>query len=249
VVLSGGAGAGATIVGRDPESDLAVLRIRGEQLPAITFGDSEQLQVGDAVLAIGNPFGVGQTVTMGIASATGRTRLGINTFENFIQTDAAINPGNSGGALVDGNGRLVGINTAIYSETGSSAGIGFAIPVKMAKAVMQQLIETGRVERGWLGVEIADLTPEFATRFNLAADAGAVVMRVVRGGPGEAGGLRPGDLVVSVDGKRTPDTVAVINATTEARPGQTAQVAVRRGSKDLTLAITIGRRPTPAARR
>jgi len=245
VVLAGGREARAKIVGADPDTDLAVLKVQAERLAAITFGDSEQLQVGDVVLAIGNPFGVGQTVTMGIVSATGRNRLGINTFENFIQTDAAVNPGNSGGALVDSNGHLVGINTAIYSETGSSAGIGFAIPARMARAVMEQLITLGRVERGWLGVEIADLTPEAAAQLKLEQASGAVVARLVRGGPAQAAGLRPGDVIMAIDGTPIADARAVIDATATLRPGARARLQVARGAQLLELAVTVGERPAP----
>ena len=245
VVRAGGAVTRARVVGADPETDLAVLKIQAAKLPAITFGNSEMIQVGDVVLAIGNPFGVGQTVTMGIVSATGRNRLGINTYENFIQTDAAINPGNSGGALVDSNGHLIGINTAIYSQSGASAGIGFAVPAKTAKAVMEQLIGTGRVERGWLGVEIADLTPDAAEQLGLAATSGAVVARVVRDGPAARGGLRRGDIVKAVGGKPTADAVAVINATADLRPGVPSEIRVLRGGKEIDLKIEAGRRPAP----
>ena len=245
VVRAGGAAARARLVGADPETDLAVLKIEAAKLPAITFGDSETTQVGDVVLAIGNPFGVGQTVTMGIVSATGRNRLGINTYENFIQTDAAINPGNSGGALVDSSGHLIGINTAIFSQSGGSAGIGFAVPAKTAKAVMEQLIGTGRVARGWLGVEIADLTPDAARELGLSATAGAVVARVVRGGPAERGGLQRGDLVKAVGGKPTADAVAVINATADLRPGASSEILVLRDGKEIGLRIEAGRRPAP----
>jgi serine protease DegQ len=246
VVLGNGPATRARVVGADPETDLAILKIEGKSLRAITLGDSDRLQVGDVVLAIGNPFGVGQTVTMGIVSATGRNRLGINAFENFIQTDAPINPGNSGGALIDARGDLVGINTAIYSQTGSYAGIGFAVPVKTAKTVMEQLIKTGRVERGWLGAEVTDVTPEIAERLGTAPESAAVVVRTVRGAPAEGGGLQPGDIIVSLNGKPTPDAVAVINAVADTRPGQTVQLGVKRKGAQLTLKITIGKRP-PAA--
>jgi len=245
VALADGREARARLVGADPDTDLAVLRIQAERLPAITFGDSDQLRAGDVVLAIGNPFGVGQTVTMGIVSATGRNRVGINTFENFIQTDAAVNPGNSGGALVDSSGHLVGINTAIYSQTGSSAGIGFAIPAKMARSVMEQLITTGRVERGWLGVEIADVTPETAARLKLANAGGAVVARLVRGGPAHAAGLQPGDVVTAIDGKEIADARSVIDATGTLRPGARALLKVVRGGKVVEVAVTLGERPAP----
>ena len=171
-------------MGNDPESDLAVLKVELKNLPAITFGRPDQVSVGDVVLAIGNPFGVGQTVTQGIVSGLGRTHLGINTFENFIQTDAAINPGNSGGALVDANGNLIGVNTAIYSRTGGSMGLGFAIPVSLARQVMDQIIATGSVTRGWIGVEVQDITPDLAESFKLTNNKGVLIAGVVRGRPG-----------------------------------------------------------------
>lgn len=246
VALADGREARARLVGADPDTDLAVLKIEAGRLAAITFGDSERLQPGDVVLAIGNPFGVGQTVTMGIVSATGRNRLGINTFENFIQTDAAVNPGNSGGALVDSNGNLVGINTAIYSQTGSSAGIGFAIPAKMAQSVMTQLITVGRVERGWLGVEIADVTPEAARQLKLENAGGAVVGRLVRDGPAQVAGLRPGDLVTSVNGKAIADARAVIDAIATLQPGAQAALKLTRGAQVLEISVTVGKRPARA---
>ncbi|MER2553730.1 MAG: trypsin-like peptidase domain-containing protein, partial [Thauera sp.] len=192
VALNDGRKFAARLVGRDPETDLAVLRIDGEAvLPAITFSASDSLAVGDVVLAIGNPFGVGQTVTMGIVSALGRSQLGINTFENYIQTDAAINPGNSGGALVDGAGSLVGINTAIYSRSGGSLGIGFAIPVSIARNVLEQIVATGEVVRGWIGVEIQELTPELAASFGYRDASGALIAGVLRGSPADRAGVRP----------------------------------------------------------
>jgi serine protease DegQ len=195
----------AKIIGSDPESDLAILQIKADKLPAITFGQMESLRVGDVVLAIGNPFGVGQTVTMGIVSALGRSHLGINTFENFIQTDAAINPGNSGGALVDSEGHLVGINTAIYSRTGGSLGIGFAIPVSSARSIMEQIIRTGSVTRGWIGVEAQEITLELAESFGLPGTEGSLIAGVVRGSPADTAGIRPGDVLLSVNGKTVKD--------------------------------------------
>src|SRR5688572_15521868 len=183
----------AKVVGNDPETDLAVLRVSSDTLPAITFGSSDALKVGDVVLAIGNPFGVGQTVTGGIVSALGRTGLGINTFENFIQTDAAINPGNSGGALVDVGGNLVGINTAIFSRSGGSMGIGFAIPVSTAKMVLEQIVKSGGVTRGWIGVEVQEITPAVAVSFKLQTTRGALIAGVLRGGPADKAGVKPGD--------------------------------------------------------
>src|SRR5216683_4553570 len=194
VALADGKKLLAKVVGNDPETDIAVLRVSAENLPAISFGSSETLRVGDVVLAIGNPFGVGQTVTSGIVSALGRTGLGINTFENFIQTDAAINPGNSGGALVDVNGNLLGINTAIYSRSGGSLGIGFAIPVSTARSVLESIITTGTVTRGWIGVEPQDVTPEIAESFGLEQKSGAIVAGVLQGGPADKAGIKPGDI-------------------------------------------------------
>ena len=229
----------ARVVGTDPETDLAVLKIDAKNLSAITFGKSEQLQVGDVVLAIGNPFGVGQTVTQGIVSATGRNRLGINTFENFIQTDAAINPGNSGGALIDTNGNLIGINTAIFTKTEGSVGIGFAIPVSLARQVMEQIITKGRVDRGWLGVAAQDIEHDANVR-------GARIMGVQRGGPAERAGIRPGDVVVAINGKPIPDTGALINETAALAPGTRGTFGVLRDGKPLSVPVEVGRRPPPA---
>jgi serine protease DegS len=201
VLLHDGRNAEAKLVGTDPETDVAVLKIGLEQLPTITLSQDKNLLVGDVVLAIGNPFGVGQTVTMGIVSATGRDRVGINTFENFIQTDAAINPGNSGGALVDAKGNLVGINTAIFSRSGGSQGIGFAIPMSIARDIMSQIIETGQVSRGWLGVEAQDITPQLAESFNLQGVTGVIIAGIQRSGPAAQAGLRPGDIITSINGQ------------------------------------------------
>jgi serine protease DegQ len=238
VMLPGGKVAEARVVGTDPETDLAVLRGDAPGLQPITFADPASVQVGDIVLAVGDPFGVGQTVTQGIVSATGRNRLGINTFENFIQTDAAINPGNSGGALVDTSGHLVGINTAIYSRSGGSQGIGFAIPVSLARQVMEQIITTGRVSRGWLGVSARDVIHE-AT----GAAAGAALVAVQRGGPAERAGLRAGDTVVSINGKEIGDTAALINETAALSPGTQAQFRILRGREVVSVAVELGQRP------
>ena len=205
VALSDGRTMLAKVVGIDPETDLAVLRVDAERLPAITFGRSEALRIGDQVLAIGNPFGVGQTVTSGIVSALGRSGLHINTFENFIQTDAAINPGNSGGALVDAHGDLVGINTAIYSRTGGSMGIGFAIPVSTAKAVLEQIVKSGSVTRGWIGVEVQEITPALAESFKLGDARGAIIAGVLRGGPADRAGVKPGDVLTAINGRAVSD--------------------------------------------
>jgi S1-C subfamily serine protease len=238
VMLPGGKVAEARIVGTDPESDLAVLRVEAKGLQPITFADPASVQVGDIVLAVGDPFGVGQTVTQGIVSATGRNRLGINTFENFIQTDAAINPGNSGGALVDTSGNLVGINTAIYSRSGGSQGIGFAIPVSLARQVMEQIIATGQVSRGWLGVGARDVVHE-----STGAPAGAVLVAVQRGGPADRAGLRSGDTVIAINGKEEVDTAALIGETAALMPGTRAQFKVLRGSEPIAVTVELGQRP------
>jgi serine protease DegQ len=238
VMLPGGKVAEARVVGTDPETDLAVLRVEAKGLQAITFADPSSVQIGDIVLAVGDPFGVGQTVTQGIVSATGRNRLGINTFENFIQTDAAINPGNSGGALVDASGHLVGINTAIYSRSGGSQGIGFAIPVSLARQVMEQIIATGSVSRGWLGVGARDVIHE-----TTGAAVGAALVAVQRGGPADRAGLRAGDAVVSINEKEIGDTAALINETAALNPGTKAQFKVMRGREALSLTVELGRRP------
>ena len=238
----------AKVVGNDPETDLAVLRVTSENLPAITFGSSETLRVGDVVLAIGNPFGVGQTVTSGIVSALGRTGLGINTFENFIQTDAAINPGNSGGALVDASGNLVGINTAIFSRTGSSTGIGFAIPVSTAKMVLDQIVKSGTVTRGWIGVEVQEITPPVAESFKLGASRGALIAGVLRGGPADKAGVKPGDVLTEVQGKPVADPAGMLNLIAALAPGQSAKVKLKRKGNDVDATITVGRRPKPQAR-
>ncbi len=251
VFLQDGRRARARVIGTDPETDIAVLRIALDDLPVITLADSDRIQVGDVVLAIGNPFGVGQTVTYGIVSATGRDQLGINTFENFIQTDAAINPGNSGGALVDALGRLVGINTAIFSQSGGSQGIGFAIPVNMARAVMEQIITHGRPLRGWLGFEGQPLTPRLAAALGLPPDRrGMVVTGLVRGGPAHRAGLRPGDVVVAIDGKPVREARAALAIIAGHRPGDRVRLEVLRDGQRLTLEATaIERPPSRAARR
>ena len=243
VALSDGRSLPARVVGADPETDLAVLKIDTNDLPGITFAEAESLKVGDWVLAVGNPFGVGQTVTAGIVSALGRTHLGINTFENFIQTDAAINPGNSGGALVDAAGNLVGINSAIYSRTGGSQGIGFAIPVSIARRVMEQIIKSGSVTRGWVGIEVQDLTPELAESFSLKAAQGALIAGVLKGGPADAGGIRPGDVLLSVDNKTVIDSASLLTLIADLSPGVKAQLRVARKQKMLDLKIQVGRRP------
>lgn len=243
VAVGEGKPAPAELVGTDPETDLAVLKVKAHDLSPIVLGDSDAVHIGDVVLAIGNPFGVGQTITQGIVSATGRNRVGINTFENFIQTDAAINPGNSGGALVDSAGRLIGINTAILSPSGGSLGIGFAIPVRTATEVMAQLIKEGRVARGWLGVEAQDLTPALAKALGVHATSGAVLMRMLRGGPADRAGLRPGDIVTSMEGKPVADTRDLIERTAAIKPGNQGEFAVLRDGNEVKLRVEVGRRP------
>ncbi|HPR07612.1 MAG TPA: Do family serine endopeptidase, partial [Denitromonas sp.] len=245
VALNDGRKFEAKLVGRDPETDLAVLRIEaGSALPAVSFAPSESLSVGDVVLAIGNPFGVGQTVTMGIVSALQRSHLGISTFENFIQTDAAINPGNSGGALVNSEGALVGINAAIYSRSGGSLGIGFAIPVTFAKDVMDQIIRTGRVTRGWIGVEIQDITPELAESFDLPDTEGALIAGVMRGGPADKGGIQPGDVLIGIGTQPIASPQRMLELVAALAPGADARFTVRRKKQVIELPVKIGRRPT-----
>ena len=248
VALADGKKLLAKVVGNDPETDLAVLRISGENLPAITFGSAENLRVGDVVLAIGNPFGVGQTVTSGIVSALGRTGLGINTFENFIQTDAAINPGNSGGALIDAQGNLIGINTAIFSRSGGSMGIGFAIPVSTAKMVLDQIVKTGTVTRGWIGVEVQEITPPIAESFKLEGTRGALIAGVLRGGPADKAGVKPGDVLTEVEGRPVADPTSMLNLIAALAPGRPATVKLKRNGNDVEAKITVGRRPKPQAR-
>jgi serine protease DegQ len=245
VALADGRRLRARAVGADPDSDLAILQVKPEKpLPAITFGSVESTRVGDAVLAIGNPFGVGQTVTMGIVSALGRSHLGINTFENFIQTDAAINPGNSGGALVDADGNLLGINTAIYSQSGGSLGIGFAIPVSSAKKIMEEIIRTGHVTRGWVGVEAQEVTPELAESFDLPPDTtGALIAGVLRGSPADAAGIKPGDLLVAVGGQPVKDPQVMLDMIANLKPGDQVPFHVRRGGEEVDLAVKVGKRP------
>ncbi|MDR0240141.1 MAG: Do family serine endopeptidase [Burkholderia sp.] len=245
VALADGRTATAKVIGSDPETDLAVLKINMTNLPTITLGRSDQSRVGDVVLAIGNPFGVGQTVTMGIISALGRNHLGINTFENFIQTDAPINPGNSGGALVDVNGNLLGINTAIYSRSGGSLGIGFAIPVSTARTVLESIITTGSVTRGWIGVEPQDVTPEIAESFGLQQKSGAIVAGVLQGGPADKAGIKPGDILVSVNGEDITDTTKLLNTVAQIKPGTPTKVHVVRKGKELDVNVVIGKRPPP----
>lgn len=249
VALADGRKLRAKAVGSDLETDIAVLQVEGGSVPAITFGDTDAMRVGDVVLAIGNPYGFGQTVTMGIVSALGRSQLGINTFENFIQTDAAINPGNSGGALVDAAGNLVGINTAIYSQrSGGSLGIGFAIPASSAKQIMEQIIQTGGVTRGWIGVEAREITPEMSESFRLGATTGVLIEGVLRGGPAERAGLKPGDILVAIEGKPVKDPNSMLNLVAALVPGKPASIRLRRDNKDVDVQVAVGKRPTPRRR-
>ncbi len=233
----------ARVIGSDPESDLAVLQIKADKLPTVTFAPPDGLRIGDVVLAIGNPFGVGQTVTMGIVSALGRSHLGINTFENFIQTDAAINPGNSGGALVDVNGNLVGINTAIYSRTGGNHGIGFAIPAASARNIMEQIIQNGAVTRGWIGVEAQEITPELAESFGLPDTEGALIAGVMRGSPADAAGVRPGDVLLTVSGKPVKDPQIMLDLIAALKPDERASFRLRRDKSIVEVQVKIGKRP------
>jgi serine protease DegQ len=243
VALPDGKTLPAKVVGTDPETDVAVLKVQHAALPAITFAKQDGLSVGDVVLAIGNPFGVGQTVTMGIVSALGRSHLGINTFENYVQTDAAINPGNSGGALVDGSGNLVGVNTAIFSRSGGSLGIGFAIPVSIVRQVMEQIIAHGGVTRGWVGIEVQEINPEIAESFGLKSTDGALIAGVLRGGPADRAGIHPGDVLVAVNGKPVTDSVSLLNLIAGLAPGQTAQLRLIREQKELQAVATVEKRP------
>lgn len=247
VALNDGTKYSAHIVGRDPETDLAVLKISARKpLPSIHFVPADNIAVGDVVLAIGNPFGVGQTVTMGIVSATGRSQLGINTFENFIQTDAAINPGNSGGALIDTRGNLVGINTAIYSRSGGSQGIGFAIPAASAHQVMEEIIKTGSVVRGWIGIQVQEITPDLASAFNLPLQ-GVLIAGISRGSPADKGGLLPGDALQMIDGKPVSSAQSVLEQVAKQPPGRLIKLNLVRRGKQVEATIQVARRPPPAA--
>ena len=243
VLLADGRTAHASIVGTDVDTDLAVLRIEDDSLPTVVIGDSNGLRVGDISLAIGNPFGVCQTVTMGIISATGRDHLGITTYEDFIQTDAAINPGNSGGALINARGELIGINSAIYSRSGGSQGIGFAIPINLAKGVMKQIIEQGHVVRGWLGIEAQDLTPQLAESFKLPTTEGVLIAGVLRDGPANNAGLLPGDIVTSINNTRVIDANEAMKLISMQTPGTQITMSVIRDGKLHTIKPQISRRP------
>jgi serine protease DegQ len=249
VAFADGRKRNAKLIGSDPETDIAVLKIDATDLPnPITLGKMESVQVGDVVLAIGNPFGVGQTVTSGIVSALGRNQLGINTFENFIQTDAAINPGNSGGALVDTKGNLIGINTAIYSRSGGNMGIGFAIPINTAKQVMESILTNGSVTRGWIGVEPQNLSKELAESLNLPKDTnGVLISGVLEGGPADKAGMKPGDVLTQVNGQAVNDVVTLLNRIAQTSPGDEAKINLLRKGKPMTLKVQVGKRPKSKA--
>lgn len=239
----------ARVIGTDPETDLAVLRIDAPNLQPIVFGDAKSIQTGDIVLAIGNPYGVGQTVTMGIVSALGRTRLGINTYENFIQSDAAINPGNSGGALVDTQGRLLGINTAIFSKEKGAQGIGFAIPETTIRSVLAQIVQDGSVTRGWVGVGTQDITPELAQRFNLPQKEGVIVASTIIDGPAARAGILPGDIIVSVNKTPAKHTQTILNQIATLQPGDTADIVILRNKNIREITLTVSKRPSPKLKR
>ncbi|MFO1282055.1 MAG: trypsin-like peptidase domain-containing protein [Burkholderiales bacterium] len=245
LLLADGRGLRARVAGSDPESDVAVLKAEATGLPSITFGSLENVQIGDPVLAIGNAFGLKHTVTSGIVSALGRSSLGINRFEDFIQTDAAINPGNSGGALVDASGNLIGINTAIFSQSGGSMGIGFAIPVTLARSVLEQIVRDGEVTRGWLGVDILDDRAAVARALAQQRAEGVVIRGVQPGGPAERAGIRDADVVVEVAGKPVKDTPALLARIAELKPGSTAKIVVVRDTKPVPIDVVVGKRPRP----
>jgi serine protease DegQ len=246
IALADGRKMSAKVVGTDPDTDLALIKVNADHLPAITFASSDRLSVGDVVLAIGNPFGVGQTVTQGIVSALGRNHLGINIFENFIQTDASINPGNSGGALIDTDGNLVGVNSAIYSRNGGSMGIGFAIPATLARQVMEQIVSQGNVTRGWIGIEAQDITPELAESFKLSKQQGALIAGVLKNSPADDAGLRAGDILLEIEGKPVLDSPGMLNLIAVLKPNQKAHLKIARAEKALNITIIIGKRPKPS---
>ncbi|HEY5718272.1 MAG TPA: trypsin-like peptidase domain-containing protein [Motiliproteus sp.] len=243
VALRDGRETAAEVIGTDPETDIAVLRINLPDLPVITLGASDQLQIGDVVLAIGNPFGVGQTVTQGIVSATGRNRLGINTYENFIQTDAAINPGNSGGALIDALGHMIGLNTAIFSRSGGSQGIGFAIPSDLARSVLENILANGRVIRGWLGIEAQEMTLVLAESFGLKENRGLIIAGIFRNSPAHQAGLQPGDILLSIDDQAVENSRTAMNQIARTMPGQKMQMSILRNNQVFSVEVIIGDRP------
>jgi serine protease DegQ len=246
VSLSDGRITDARIVGKDPETDLALLKIELNHLPVISFANPTQNHVGNIVLAIGNPFGVGQTVTQGIVSALGRNHLGISTYENFIQTDASINPGNSGGALIDTDGNLVGINSAIYSRNGGSMGIGFAIPVKIVKEVTEQIVRQGSVTRGWIGIEVEDMDSQLADTYQIKETEGALITRILKGGPADLASLRPGDVLKAINGHTVHDSGDMLNQISALKPNQPAELLISRHQQDIKIPIIVGKRPSVA---
>ena len=246
VALADGRKLSAKVVGTDPDTDLAVLKVEADSLPAVTFAATENLNVGDVVLAIGNPFGVGQTVTQGIVSALGRNHLGINTYENFIQTDASINPGNSGGALIDADGNLVGVNSAIYSRSGGSMGIGFAIPGNIAKQVMEQIAVNGSVTRGWIGIEAQDITPELAESFKLGQVRGSLIAGVLQNSPAALAGLKAGDVLLAINDKEVSDSSGMLNLIAVLKPNEKAVLKIARAEKEININVVVGKRPKPA---
>jgi serine protease DegS len=243
VALKDGRTVIAKVIGTDSDTDLAVLHIKLDNLPAITLSKTHNIEVGDVVLAIGNPFGVGQTVTSGIISATGRNMLGINTFENFIQTDAAINPGNSGGALINSHGELIGINTAIFSRSGGSQGIGFAIPLSMARNVLTQIIEFGHVKRGWLGIAIQDMNPELANSFELKRVYGIIVNGVAKTGPADKAGITPGNVITHINNHEIKNSRHLLNLVSQVNPGNTLSVKGINQKGTFTKQATVVQRP------
>ncbi len=243
IKLSDGRTANAKVIGTDPDTDLAILKIDLKNLPVIPMGDSEKLRVGDVVFAIGNPFGVGQTVTQGIVSATHRRDLGISTFENYIQTDAAINPGNSGGALIDANGNLIAINNAIYTRTGGYQGIGFAIPISIAQDIMKELIDSGHITRGWLGITVQKVTDEVRKQLHYPKGDGAIIAGVMRTGPAFKAGLRPGDIIISINNKPTNDPSDVLAITAKLKPDGAYPIAIVRNGETLDFRVVMGKRP------
>jgi serine protease Do len=243
VALKDGRELEAKVVGTDPQSDIAVLRVNDKQLPAIPIADSSRTRIGDLVLAIGNPFGIGQTVTMGIISAVGRANMGITDYEDFIQTDAAINPGNSGGALIDMDGKLVGINTAIASQTGGYQGIGFAIPSSMAMQVENAILHGGKVTRGYLGVAVQDVTPDLARSMDLTARHGVLVSDVTRDSPAAKAGLERGDVIAAIDGTPINDAAHLRTMIALAGRGKHVAVQVERRGKPMTLQVDLGETP------
>jgi serine protease DegQ len=245
VALADGRKLAAKVVGTDPDTDLAILKVDSDNLPAITFAASEKLDVGDVVLAIGNPFGVGQTVTQGIISALGRNHLGINTYENFIQTDASINPGNSGGALINTEGNLIGINSAIYSRNGGSMGIGFAIPANIAKQVMEQIVATGTVTRGWVGIEAQDITPELAESFKLPQARGSLIAGVLKNSPADIAGIKAGDVLLAINDNQIADSSSMLNIIAALKPNEEAVLQIARAEKEIKINVIIGTRPKP----